>query len=343
MRKASVLFFILALIWCCSKQDEELYTFGIFLYTDAPTLNDVRRGFMSVLEDNGLLDQANIDLVLRNANGSMPEAQKIARKLVDDEVDMLVVFSTPCLVAALHATKTIPIVFSSVANPILAGAGRSPEDHLSNVTGISSRSPIKENLLFIKEVLPDVKRIGTLWTPSELNSKYYLDLMREGAKELGIEVEAVPITNASEILHSAQLLINRKIDVINQISDNTINASFEIIGKVADENAIPLFGGFPQHTKSGACAAIGWDFYDMGYRAGLVALEVKNGKSPKDIPIQYMTDKKLHLNLEAAVKQGIVFPPHVIERADVIIDENGIESGSTAAEVKNALSLSDGN
>lgn len=322
MKKLASLFFLLLLLfWGCPKEKENLYTLGIFWFTDAPTLNDVRRGFISALEENGLFDMANIRLVFRNAEGSMPEAQKIARELVSDGVDMLVVFSTPCLQAVLHATRTIPIVFSSVANPFLAGAGKSVDDHLSNVTGVSSRGPIKESLLFIKEVLLSVKRIGTLWTPSELNSKYYLDLMMTGASELGFEVEAVPIANASEILLSAQILINKKIDVIYQISDNTINASFETIGRVAEENAIPLFGGFPPHTKSGACAAIGWDFYAMGYKAGQIALRVKNGQNPKDIPIQYMTDIKLHLNLDAAAKQGIEFPPHIIERADVIVGQ----------------------
>ncbi len=323
MRKISTLILLFVLLFCsCQKEKPDLYTLGIFWFTDAPTLNDVRRGVQAALEDNGLFDKANIRLDLRNAKGSIPEAQKIAKELVEDEVDMIIVFSTPCLQAVLHATRTIPIVFSSVANPFLAGAGKSENDHLSNVTGISSRGPIKESLLFIKEVLPDVKIIGTLWTPSELNSGYYLELAREGAEELNLEIKAVSIASASEILLSAQVLINEKIDAIYQISDNTINASFEIIGRVAEENAIPLFGGFPPHTLNGACAAMGWDFYAMGYKAGQIALQVKNGSNPKDIPIQYMKEIKLHLNLEAARKQGIVFEDDIIERADEIVNQD---------------------
>jgi len=323
MRKIITLFFLfIVLFYGCQKEKPDLYTLGIFWFTDAPTLNDVRRGVQAALEDNGLFDKANIRLDLRNAKGSIPEAQKIAKELVANEVDMIIVFSTPCLQAVLHATRTIPIVFSSVANPFLAGAGKSENDHLSNVTGVSSRGPIKESLRFIKEVLPDVKTIGTLWTPSELNSEYYLELAREGAEELNLEIKAVSIASANEILLSAQVLINDKIDAIYQISDNTINASFEVIGRVAEENAIPLFGGFPPHTLNGACAAMGWDFYAMGYKAGQIALQVKNGTSPNDIPIQYMTEIKLHLNLEAARKQGIVFVDDIIERADEIVNQD---------------------
>ncbi|MFC2160895.1 ABC transporter substrate-binding protein [Acidobacteriota bacterium] len=325
MRKTFAFFTLIILLFLgCQKEKPDLYTLGIFWFTDAPTLNDVRRGVQAALEDNGLFDKANVRLDLRNAKGSIPEAQKIAKELVADEVDMIIVFSTPCLQAVLHATRTIPIVFSSVANPFLLGAGNSVDDHLSNVTGISSLNPIKESLVFLKEVLPEVKTIGTLWTPSEPNSEYYLELARNGAEELDMEIKAVSIASANEILLAAQTLINQKIDVIYQISDNTINASFEVMGRVAEENAIPLFGGFPPHTLNGACAAMGWDFYDMGYKAGQIVLQVKNGTSPKNIPIQYMpkTEIKLHLNLEAAKKQGIVFKDEIINRADEIVNQD---------------------
>jgi putative ABC transport system substrate-binding protein len=197
------------------------------------------------------------------------------------------------------------------------------DDHLSNVTGISSRGPIKESIAFIKQILPETKKIGTLWTPSELNSNYYLELAREGAKELGMEIVAVSVANKSEVLMAAQVLVNKKIDVIYQISDNTINASFETVSRVADENAVPLFGGALFSTDLGASAAMGWDFYDMGHRAGKMAIRVKNGENPADIPIQYMDNVKLHINLNAAAKQGVTFSDEVLENADQILRIEG--------------------
>jgi len=323
MKKVLLLLTLLVLtLSACQQETNDLYTLAIFKFTDAPTLNDVSRGLQTVLEDNGLLD--NIRLDYRNANGSIPEAQKIAKQLVSEGVDMIVVLSSPCLQAVILATRTvpIPIVFSSVANPFLFGVGSSENDHLNNVTGISSLCPIRDGLEFIKEVIPDVKTIGTLWTPSEDNSEYYLKLAREAAEGLGLEIKAVSITRSNEILQSTHVLINEDIDAIYQISDNATNAAFEVVGRVADENGIPLFAGFPTHTLRGACAAIGWDFYDMGLKTGQIVLRVKGGTSPKDIPIQYMTDKKLHINLEAAQKQGVVFSDEIIQRADEIVDQN---------------------
>ncbi|MFQ6037256.1 MAG: ABC transporter substrate-binding protein, partial [Candidatus Aminicenantales bacterium] len=242
-----------------------------------------------------------------------------AQEFVATPVDMIVPFSTPCLQAALHSSSQIPIVFSSVANPFLAGAGTSPEAHLPNVTGVSSRGPIRQSLNFIREVLPEARRVGTLWTPAELNSKYYLDLVREAAADLGMDVVAVSVHNKSGVLHAAQVLANKKVDVIYQISDNTINASFEAVSRVADENRIPLFGGALFSTRLGACAAMGWDFFEMGYKAGKIALRIKAGDRPADIPIQYMSEVKLHINLNAAEKQGVSFPQEVLEKADEIL------------------------
>lgn len=326
MRKIFIIFSLFFFLFLsCKKQQDDLYTMGIFQVDDAPHLNEVRKGFIRALEDNGLIDGANIQLMIRNGMGDIPEVQRIAQEFVNKRVQMIVSFSTPCLQAALHATREIPIIFSSVANPYLAGAGKSAEDHLSNVSGVSSKGPIKQSLAFLQEIMPEARRVGTLWTPSEINSEFYLELVKKGASELGLEIVAVPIANKSEVLLSAQVLINKKIDAIYQISDNTINASFEAIGRMAEENAIPLFGGFVLSTHLGACAALGWDFFDMGYKTAQIAIRVKNDESPGDIQIQYMSKVKLYLNLNAAKKQGIEFSEDVLKRADEII---GIEESS---------------
>ncbi len=314
----------------CQKQPEKLYTIGLFQIIDAPTLNEARRGFLQALTDGGLHDGMNIRLVMRNARGDVTEAQGIALEFVGQKTDMIVALSTQCLQAALMAAPRAPVIFASVANPQLTGAGRSAENHLANVTGVASTGPVKQTLSFIKEVLPGAIRIGTLWTPSELNSEYYLELAKEGAAELGLEIIAVPVANVNEVLLSGQMLLNKRIDVLFPISDNTINASFESLGRMAEDNSIPLFGGFLLATRLGACAALGWDFFDMGYKAGEIAVRVKSGENPGKIPFQSMSQIRLYLNLEAARKQGVEFSPQVLQKADDVIasEASSVEGNS---------------
>jgi putative ABC transport system substrate-binding protein len=322
MRKWLIIFCVLLVSFPgCRKQEAGLYTLGIFQIIDAPTLNETRQGFMQALTDSGLRDGVNVRLIVRNAMGDVTEAQRIAREFVKRDADMIVALSTQCLQAALMVAPRVPVVFASVANPELLGVGRSAENHLNNVTGVASTGPVKQTLAFIREVLPRAKRVGTLWTPSELNSEYYLQLVREGASGLGLEIVAVPVANVNEVLLSAQMLLNERIDVLFPISDNTINASFESLGRMAQDNAIPLFGGNLVATRLGACAALGWDFFEMGYKSGQIAVRVKNGESPAGIPIQYMSKIRLYLNLDAASKEGVKFLPDVIKRADDIIEQ----------------------
>jgi putative ABC transport system substrate-binding protein len=307
----------------CGERAPKLFTFGIFQVNDAPTLNTTRKGILQALADSGLRDGINVRIKVRNAMGDVTEAQRIAQEFVDRNTDIIIALSTQCLQAALIATPKTPIVFTSVANPHLLGVGRAAGNQFRNVTGVASTGPVKQILAFIHETLPGARRVGTLWTPSELNSEYYLQLAREGAAAVGLEIVAEPVTNENDVLTSAQMLLNKKIDVLFPVSDNTINASFESIGRLAEENGIPLFAGYPPFARLGACAALGWDFYEMGYKAGQIAVRIKNGEAPGQIPLQSMSRIRLHLNLSAANKQGVRFPDSVISRADDLIGGPG--------------------
>lgn len=316
-----ILFFFLSFMTfsCQPSSEKQIYRIGYFQVVDSITANEARRGFFQALQDGGLWPNSSMEIEVRNALGEIPKVQEIAEDFVRKRKDLIVAHSTPCLQAAIMATRKIPIIFMAVANPFLVNAGRTPEDHLPNVTGVTSTGPVAQTLAFIKKVLPTAKRIGTLWTPSELNSEYYLQLAREAAQELGLEIIAVPVSSSQDVLVSAQILVSKKIDCFFPISDNTINPAFALIARVAEENVIPLFGSFLLAAHAGACAALGLDFFSMGYEAGKLVERIKKGEDPAKIPFIYPQEIKLYLNLLAAKKQGISFPADILKTADEII------------------------
>ncbi len=226
--------------------------------------------------------------------------------------------STQALQAAILAGRATPIVFSAVAVPYLVGAGRSADDHIGNVTGVTSTGPIRQTMALIREILRRRGGVGSLWTPSEINSEYYMDLARESAAELGFEMIARPVTGPHGIQGVVQGLLNEKVDVLFPMSDNTINTAFDVIGRAADENGLPLFGSFLRSIV-GACAALGFDFYDMGAKTGRIAVRVKNGESPARIPIQSMDEVRLYINTEAAAKQGVIFSKGLLDRVNKVV------------------------
>lgn len=291
------------------------YVIGILQSVDSPTANEVRRGILQALADAGLRDGEDVLVTIRIANNDIAEVQRLARQLAAERADMIVPLSTQALQAAILAARRTPIVFGAVAVPYLVGAGKSAENHLGNVTGVVSTGPVRQTMALIREVLPAARRIGSLWTSSEINSEHYLDLAREAAAELGLELAAVPVTGPREIPAALQRLLNQRIDALYPMSDNTLNSSFDIIGRAAEENATPLFASFLRSVEFGACAALGYDFYEMGLKTGRLAVRVKNGESPARIPIQSMDEVRLYVNPVAAGRQGIVLPKDILDRA----------------------------
>ncbi len=291
------------------------YVIGIFQSVDSPTANEVRRGILQAFSEAGLRDGQEILVTIRIANNDIAEVQRIARELADGRADMIIPLSTQALQAAILATRRKPIVFGAVAVPYLVGAGTSAERHLGNVTGVVSTGPVRQTLALIREVLPHARRVGSLWTSSEVNSEYYLELARAAAADFGFEIVAVPVTGPHEIPASLQRLFNLRIDALYPMSDNTLNSSFDIIGRAAEENRTPLFASFLRSVEFGAAAALGFDFFEMGLKTGRLAVLVKSGENPGRVPIQSMDAVRLYVNPAAAAGQGIVLPRDVLDRA----------------------------
>src|SRR5262249_2329867 len=145
-----------------------------------------------------------------------------------------------------------PLVFTLVANPILAGAGQSDDQHLPFVTGSYVSAPFEEGLRRLKACLPGTKRIGTLYVPAEVNSVFYKEQLEATAKKFSLEVETLGVSSSSEVADAALALCGRNIDVLCQIADNLTGASFASIGQAARKSRIPLMGFATGQSREGA-------------------------------------------------------------------------------------------
>ena len=291
------------------------YAIAIFQSVDSPTGSEVRRGILQAFAEAGLRDGRDIVVSIRIANNDLAEVQRIARDLAASGTDLVMPLSTQALQAILLAAPKTRVVFAAVAVPYKVGAGTSADNHLARVTGVVSTGPVRETVALIREILPRARRIGSLWTSSEINSEYYLELARQAAVEHGFELVAVPVTAPHEVPAALQRLLNGRIDVLFPMSDNTLNSAFDVIGRSADENAVPLVASFLRSVDFGACAALGYDFTELGRKAGRLAVRVVEGESPGRIPIQSMDAVELRIDAGAAARQGIVLPRAVLDRA----------------------------
>ena len=292
----------------------------ILEYVNVLDVEDGEKGFRAGLHDAGLVEGRDYRLTVRNAQGDMATISGMVDAAVTDDADMLVTFSTPTLQTALQRSRGMPIVFTFVADAVVAGAGRSNEDHLPNVTGVSTASAIAELVRTMRECLPAAKRIGTLFVPAEVNSVFNKDRLTEVAQQQGLEVVAVAANTSAEVSDAAAALSSLSLDAIIQIAGNVTTAAFVSIAQVGQRAHIPVFGALSSNAPDGAAVVVARDYYDGGHEAGLIAARVMRGEKPAQIPIRPLTTTRILLNLKAARAMGLTIPASLRERATQVIE-----------------------
>jgi putative tryptophan/tyrosine transport system substrate-binding protein len=316
-----ILIFILSFASGCSKgKTAGSYQIGICLYTTNPLLESTRDGFLKALNDGGYLNNEKFILDIKNAQGDMATTQLIMQNFIQNDVNMICAISTPSLQSAINATQEIPIIFGAIANPYRIGAGQDSVNHLSNVTGASAPSPIREAMEMLQSILPDARKVGTLWNPAEENSHYDINRIRKIALELGLELVEMSVSSSSEVYMAAQALAEQRIDAYMQILDNVACSSFDSIVQAADKYQVPLFTLDTKYSESGACVTLGWDYFDNGYKSGELAIRVIQGENPADIPFQTLDKSKFFINLTACKRQGLTIPDSIMNNADKVIE-----------------------
>ena len=318
--KILILLIIVCMLCSCGKKEkQDFYTIGIFQFAPDPAIDNSRKGFIKALEDEGFIDGVNIIIDYKNAQADFMTIQTIVDGFISRKVDMIVPLTTPCVQAAAAKVKDIDVVFTAIYDPYIAGAAKSPEDHAPNITGVGSFPPIEKAIEFALKILPDIKKLGTIWNTSELCSEAVLIVARKVCEERRIELIEITVTNANEVLQSAQALADKKIDAFFVVGDNTVLTSFDSIVKVSEEQQIPIIINDPEYVERGALVALGFDFYESGYAGGKIAARVLRGESPADIPIQSVVVPTLIINLETAKIMEIEFPEEIINIATEII------------------------
>ncbi|MBZ4666328.1 ABC transporter substrate-binding protein [Mahella sp.] len=302
-----------------STRSGEVITIGILQLVEHPALDAAREGFVEALKEAGYEDGVNIKLDLQNAQGEIPNASTIASKFVGDKVDMILAIATPAAQAAANATKDIPILITAVTDPVVAGLAKSLDKPGGNVTGTTDMNPVAEQLQLIKDLLPDAKNVGFLYNSGEVNSKVQLDIAKEAASKMDLNIVEATVTNSSEVTQATQSLMGR-VDAIYVPTDNTIVSAIGAVVKVANDNKVPVIGSEKGQVVGGALAAKGIDYKELGKQTGRIAVEVLRGKKPADLPIESAETITLIINKKAASTIGVAIPEALLSKADEVIE-----------------------
>jgi putative ABC transport system substrate-binding protein len=292
---------------------------GITQIVEHPSLDAARKGFLAALKDGGYVDGQNLKVDLQIAQGDSSNNITIAQKFVADKDDLILAISTPSAQAAAKATKDIPILFTAVTDPLGAKLVQNLEKPGGNVTGTSDTHPdaIKNTMKTIKDFFPNAKKVGIIYNSGEQNSVVNVENAKKVMKDYGLEPVEATLSNSSEVKQAAESLVGRA-DVIYVPKDNTVVSALESVISVANAKHIPLFVGESDSVKRGGFAGYGFEYYDLGYQTGKMALEILKGKKPSDIPVGFPDKLQLVINKKAADAQGIKLTDEMKKNAVIV-------------------------
>lgn len=303
------------LIGCSGSSSEK--KIGVLQLIQHSALDSANKGFIDGLKEKGYEDGKNIKIEQQNAQGKIDTAQQIAGQFVTSNKDLIFSIATPTTQAVLNATKDIPIVFTAVTDPVSDGIADSLDSSKNNTTGTSDKVNIDEQLALLKELVPNAKTLGFIYTTSETNSVNQLKELKELAKKYNLEVKEIGIANINEI---SQNLTNglSSVDALYAPTDNNVAASYDLVAKICLDNKVPVMGAEPAIVEKGGLVSKGLDYYELGKMAGYKAAEILNGTKPTDIKIETMPELKITINTDTAKALNITIPDSIDKNANKV-------------------------
>jgi len=318
MSKSVVVFAAMALAVTGARAADAVKTLDIITMVDTPQLLEVKDGLLKGLAERGYTDGKNLKVDFKSAQGNFGTAQQIARQFVGDNPDVIVSITTPASQAVVAATKDIPIVFTTVTDPVHAKMIPQFKHPGGNVTGVSDLVPTEQQINVVKEIVPNLQTLGLLYDPSLDSARSTVDSVKEFAKAKGFKTVEATAMGLNDVPAAAQSLVG-KCDAIFVPNDTTVYAAFEAVVKVAHDTKTPLFSAERRSVQRGSIATVGFDFGDMGKRTAGFVERVLKGEKPGDIDAIYLKDDpkslSLYVNKDSAAKMGVTLSPAILSRA----------------------------
>ena len=300
-----------------SNDSEKSYTIGISQFAEHGSLDNCREGFLEGLKEEGIEEGKNLTVEVKNAAADQGTAKQISDGFVSDKVDLVCAIATPSAQAAYNSAMNsdIPVVYTAVTDPVAAKLAKEDGTPAGNVTGTSDELPIKAQLEMIREMLPDAKNIGILYTTSEANSVSALAKYKELAGDYGFTIVDKGIAQTADISLATDELLT-EVDCLTNLTDNTVVASLATILDKANKQNIPVFGSEIEQVKIGCLAAEGLDYVALGKQTGKMAAEILKGeKKASDMNFETITEPGFYVNEKVAENLGVTVPQDLADEA----------------------------
>lgn len=308
------------MVGCGSKKDDsasKTYNLGIIQFAEHGSLDNCRKGFLKGLESEGIKEGKNLKITYKNSQADTATDNQIASNYASKKLDMICAIATPSAQSAYNAAMKadIPVIYTAVTDPVAAELADKDGKPVGEVTGTSDKLPVEEQLKMIREMLPDAKKIGIMYTTSEANSVSAIKEYKSLVKKYDFELVEKGITTTADVSLAADDLLS-KVDCITNLTDNTVVASLPTILDKANEKKIPVFGSEIEQVKIGCLAAEGIDYIALGKQTGKMAAKVLKGEAKaSEQNFETITEPGFYVNNKVAEDLGITVPEDLANSA----------------------------
>jgi putative tryptophan/tyrosine transport system substrate-binding protein len=283
------------------------------------------QALLEALPDYGWKPGTNMLVDVRWGSTDLERIQKMAKELLDLKPDVIQVSTTPATAAILRETKTIPVVFSIVSDPIGSGFAQSFSHPGGNATGFVNieDSVAAKWLELLKQIAPATSRVALMFNPATApQTPYYQKALETAAAALKLNMTAAPVTNAQEIEATIVDLARPPVGGLIVTPDlfTLAQAQSELIIALTARHRVPAVYTFASFVRAGGLICYGVDLSDLQRRAAGYVDRILRGTKPQDLPVQLPTKFQLAINLKTAKAAGFAIPASVLATADEVVE-----------------------
>src|SRR5215468_651207 len=304
-----------------AQQTAKLPTIGLMV-PSTPLIESQRVApFLQRLRQLGWIENRNVAIEYRWAEGRSERFAEIAAEFVQLKVDLIVASTTPAAIAAKQATATIPIVFATVNDPVSTGVVASLARPGGNLTGLSNQlgDTASKRLELLREIVPGLRRLGIWANVGNPGTVLEMGEVQAAARTLALEVVTLEIRRAEDIGPAFEGAKDRA-DALYIAADPLANSNRVRNNTLALAARLPTMQGIREYVEAGGLMSYGPNLADGYRRAGDYVDKILHGAKPGDIPVEQPTKFDLVLNLTTAKALGPEVPPSLLARADEVIE-----------------------
>jgi putative ABC transport system substrate-binding protein len=307
-----------------AQQGDRVRRIGMLLGSDEndPVQKTYVSAFTQALADLGWTDGRNVRIDLRWHGGDNNRIRALAQELVGLQPAIILTGTTPATVGVQRETRTIPIVFVNVTDPVVTGVVARLDRPSGNITGFASWEPTFGGkwLELLSEIAPGLKRAAIMFNPDTAPITAYMPSLETAARSLKVEPIIAPVHSDGEI-ETAIIALGREPGGGLVVMPDTFTSVHRApIIAAAARNSVPAVYANSSQVRDGGLLSYGPDPVDLWRRAATYVDRILRGAKPADLPVQFPTKFEMVVNLKTAKALGLAVPPSILLRADEMIE-----------------------